>query len=167
MDGVQMVGVLGLAVVLVLVAAVVVLRRHFDGRLRSAAPPEPGHSGGFGQNRQGKGPGGSFLGGAPSLADAGIALASDQVTVVQFSGEYCAVCPQARALVQRVLQDHPEIAHTEVDVADHLDAVRALDIRRTPTVLIVDGQGRALHRVSGMPRENELRHALADLVDHR
>lgn len=162
-----MVGLIGLAVVLVLVTGVAVLRRRYDGRLRSAGPPEPGHSGGFGQNRQGSGLGGSFLGIGPALGDAGISLPADRITVVQFSGEFCAVCPQARTLVERVLRDHPEVAHVEVDVADHLDAVRALDIRRTPTVLIVDGQGRALHRVSGMPRESELRHALADLVDHR
>ncbi|MDQ4039874.1 MAG: thioredoxin family protein [Actinomycetota bacterium] len=165
MDGVQLVGVIGLAVVLVLVAATVAVRRHLDGRLRSATQPELGHFGGFGPNRQDRRPDSGSR--APSLAEVGIAVPSDQVTVVQFSGKYCAVCPQARTLVQRVLTDNPEIAHVEVDVADHLDAVRSLDIRRTPTLLIVDGRGRAVHRVSGMPRESELRSALLDLVDHR
>lgn len=158
MDGVQIVGVVGLAVVLVLVAAVALLRARYDGRLRSADSSA--------DDRRSV-PAMTGPGGQPSLADAGIPLPADQVTVVQFSGEYCAVCPQARTLIERVLRDHPEIARVEVDVADHLDAVRTLDIRRTPTVLIVDGRGRSLHRVSGMPREGELRQALADLVDSR
>jgi len=164
MDDVQTVGVIGLAVVLGLVAAVAVLRGRYDGRLCSTADSVPVWSGGIRQNRQENG---VVAGVAPSLGDVGVLLPADSVTVVQFTGEFCAVCPQARTLVERVLRDHPEIAHVEVDVADHLDAVRALDIRRTPTVLIVDALGRVLHRVSGMPRESELRSALSDLVDHR
>lgn len=136
MDGVGVLGVISLAVVLLAVAAIALLRHRIDGRLRTAEGPK------------------LF----------GIALPADRVTVVQFSGEFCAVCPQARTLVERVLRDHPDVAHLEVDVAQHLDAVRALDIRRTPTLLIVDETGRALHRASGMPREAELRRAVAALA---
>ena len=140
MDGVQLVGVIGLVVVLVLVAGFVILRRRFDGRLRAAVQPER------------------------SLAEVGIALPADNVAVVQFSGEFCAICTPARTLVQRVLRDHPDIARIEVDVAEHLTAVRALDIRRTPTLLIVDEQGEVVHRASGMPREAELRQAVSGLA---
>ncbi|MGI8653104.1 MAG: TlpA family protein disulfide reductase [Geodermatophilaceae bacterium] len=142
MDGVQLVGVIGLVVVLVLVAGFVILRRRFDGRLRAAVQPER------------------------SLAEVGIALPADNVAVVQFSGEFCAICTPARTLVQRVLRDHPDIARIEVDVAEHLTAVRALDIRRTPTLLIVDEQGQVVHRSSGMPREAELRQAVSGLAAH-
>jgi len=142
MDGVQLVGVIGLVVVLVLVAGFVILRRRFDGRLRAAVQPER------------------------SLAEVGIALPADNDAVVQFSGEFCAICTPARTLVQRVLRDHPDIARIEVDVAEHLTAVRALDIRRTPTLLIVDEQGQVVHRSSGMPREAELRQAVSGLAAH-
>ncbi|MBA3278146.1 MAG: thioredoxin family protein [Geodermatophilaceae bacterium] len=142
MDGVQLVGVIGLVAVLVLVAGFVILRRRFDGRLRAAVQPER------------------------SLAEVGIALPADNVAVVQFSGEFCAICTPARTLVQRVLRDHPDIARIEVDVAEHLTAVRALDIRRTPTLLIVDEQGQVVHRSSGMPREAELRQAVSGLAAH-
>ena len=140
MDGVGLFGLIGLAAVLVLVVAIALLRSRYDGRLRSATP---------------------------SMTEVGIALPADQVTVVQFTGEYCAVCPQAKTLVKRVLRDHPAIAHLEVDVADHLDAVRVLDIRRTPTLIIVDKQGSPVHRASGMPREAELRKAVAELAAAR
>lgn len=147
MNGVGVLGVIGLVVVLALVAVVAVLRWRYDGRLREHGEPE-------------RDPAGS----GPSLADLGVALPAGQVTVVQFTGEFCAVCPQAKTLVQRVLRDSPDIAHVELDVAEHPDAVRALDVRRTPTLIIVDASGQPVHRASGMPREHELRRAFADLA---
>lgn len=155
-----MVGVIALGVVLVTVVAIALLRERFDGRIRHAVRRKPARLGGFGQNR----PRGSAPPPAPSLTDVGIVLPAEKITVVQFSGEFCAVCPQARTLVERVLRDHPDIAHVELDVAEHLDAVSALDIRRTPTLLIADKQGRAVHRASGMPREAELHQAVSDLA---
>lgn len=147
MGGVQFLGAICLAVVLALVAVVIILRHRYDGRLR-----QPGESE--------RDPAGS----GPSLSELGLALPAAQVTVVQFTGEFCAVCPRAKTLVERVLSDSPDIAHVEVDVADYPDAVRALDIRRTPTLIIVDETGRPLHRASGMPREAELRQAVAELA---
>lgn len=164
MDGVRVLGVIGLAAVLVLVAVIAVLRERYDGRLRDVGRQEPTLFGGLRQDRQ---EGGAAARIVPFAADAGIALPAGKVTVVQFSGEFCAICPQARTLVQRVLGDHPDIAHVEVDVAEHLQAVRALDIRRTPTLVIVDEQGRAVHRASGMPREAELRQAVSNLAVRR
>ncbi|MDQ3715194.1 MAG: thioredoxin family protein [Actinomycetota bacterium] len=154
-------GVVGLAMVLLVVGAVALLRRRFDGRIRTAVRAKPRTLGGLPANRQE-----GRLADVAELSFAGLdnVLPADRVTVVQFSGEFCAVCPQARLLVERVLRDHPEIDHVELDVAEHLEAVRALDIRRTPTVIIADKQGRAVHRLSGMPREAELRQALAELA---
>jgi len=140
MDGVGVLGLIALAVVVLVVVIIAVLRGRLDGRIRSVEP---------------------------SLGDLGIAFPAGKVTVVQFSGEFCAICPQARTLVERVLRDHPDIAHVEVDVAEHLSAVKALDIRRTPTLLLVDKHGRPVHRASGMPRESELRLAMADLTASR
>jgi len=165
----RLLGVVALAAVLLAVLAVALLRRRYDGRFhsaadsrRSAVPATSATAAPAAVNEAGTEP-------APavSLADVGIALPSERVTVVQFSGEFCATCPQARTLVERVLQDHPEIAHLEVDVADHLEAVRALDIRRTPTLVIVDRQGRLISRASGMPREVELREAVSALAARR
>lgn len=148
MDGVGVLGAVALVIVLLAVLGIALLRGRFDGRIRTALPPARS----------------MVASTVPVLGDVGIALPAEKVTVVQFSGAFCAVCPQARTLVERMLRDHPDIAHVEVDVADHLEAVRVLDIRRTPTLIIVDKRGRAVHRASGMPREAELRQALADLA---
>ncbi|MDQ1658862.1 MAG: hypothetical protein QOD41_3945, partial [Cryptosporangiaceae bacterium] len=43
----------------------------------------------------------------------------------------------------------------------NLDAVRALDIRRTPTVLVIDRAGRIVRRASGQPRKADVIAAVA------
>jgi thioredoxin-related protein len=48
-----------------------------------------------------------------------------------------------------------------VDAESHLDAVRALDVRRTPTLFYLDHTGALIGRSSGAPRPDEL----TDLVD--
>jgi thiol-disulfide isomerase/thioredoxin len=160
-EGPQVVGVVALAVVLLVVVAIALLRGRFDGRLRATGGEAAGLFGGLRRNRQDVG---AAVGVGPALDDLGISLPVGKITVVQFSGEFCAICPQARTVVERVLRDHPDVAHVEVDVADHIEAVRGLDIRRTPTLLIVDERGRPVHRASGMPREAELRQAVGDLA---
>lgn len=140
-------GVITLVVVLMVIGAVALVRRRYDGRVRHAAPAQA-----------------AAVSNAPSLRDFGVRLPAEQIAVVQFSGQFCASCPQARTLVERVLLDNPGVGYVDVDVAENLDAVRAFGIRRTPTLIITDRHGRAVHRASGMPREAELRQALSALA---
>jgi hypothetical protein len=51
-----------------------------------------------------------------------------------------------------------------VDAESHLDAVRALDVWRTPTVLVVDGAGRIVSRAAGQPSKAQLIAAVAPLL---
>ena len=53
------------------------------------------------------------------------------------------------------------VTHVEVDVAARLDLARQLDIRRTPTVLVLGPQGQVTRRASGLPRRGEVVAALA------
>jgi hypothetical protein len=55
------------------------------------------------------------------------------------------------------------VAHVELDAESHLDLVRRLDIRRTPTVLVVDPDGRITKRASGQPRKADVIAALGDV----
>lgn len=144
MDGLGVVGVVALAAVLLVVLGFGLLRARYDGRIRTAPTVQ-----------------------GSSLADLGIALPAERATIVQFTGEFCGTCAQARTLVERILLDAPDVGHVEVDVAEHLNAVRALDIRRTPTLIIVDRHGVPVHRASGMPREAELREAVSELAAQR
>ncbi|WP_132235493.1 hypothetical protein [Promicromonospora sp. AC04] len=44
---------------------------------------------------------------------------------------------------------------------DHLDLVRTLGVLRTPTVLVVDGGGREVARMSGVVSDTQARQALS------
>jgi thioredoxin-related protein len=58
----------------------------------------------------------------------------------------------------------PGVRHVEIDAESHLDLVRRLDVRRTPTVLVLDGQGRVVRRASGQPRPADVIAALGAAV---
>jgi thiol-disulfide isomerase/thioredoxin len=86
------------------------------------------------------------------LGTLGVDPAAAPVTLVQFSTAFCAPCRATRAILGQVTHQLPAVRHVEVDAESHLDAVRALRIMRTPTVLVVDRAGREVNRASGQPR---------------
>jgi thiol-disulfide isomerase/thioredoxin len=132
---------LGIVVVVAVLAASTafgLVRRRRDGRVRQSA--ESTDLGSLG-----------FAFGAP-------------VTLLQFSSEYCAPCRATSALCASIVATRPDVAHVEIDAADHLAAVRALDIRRTPTLLVVDARGRVRSRAVGRPDRDELLAAVGSAV---
>lgn len=86
-----------------------------------------------------------------------------RATLVQFSSQMCAPCRPTREMLSGVAAERPGVTHVDLDVAENIDLVQNLDIRRTPTVLVVDGQGRVRHRITGVPKLDELNEALDDL----
>ncbi|WP_433318621.1 TlpA family protein disulfide reductase [Micromonospora sp. CA-269861] len=86
------------------------------------------------------------------------------VTLVQFSSAICAPCRATRRLLSEVEGRVDGITVMEIDAERHLDEVRALAIWRSPTVLVVDAEGRIVQRVSGVPGRDELMAALRPLV---
>jgi hypothetical protein len=58
----------------------------------------------------------------------------------------------------------PGVRHVEVDAESHLDAVRALNIWRTPTLFVLDARGRIVQRATGVPTKPQLIAAVADLL---
>jgi thiol-disulfide isomerase/thioredoxin len=81
-------------------------------------------------------------------------------TLVQFSSQFCAPCRSARRVLGALAARLDGVRHVELDAAEHLDLVRALDIRRTPTVLVLDPRGRIVSRAVGVPSAAELVGAL-------
>jgi thiol-disulfide isomerase/thioredoxin len=92
--------------------------------------------------------------------DLGQAL-GDRATLLQFSSSFCAPCRAARHLLAGVAASNTGVAHVEIDVADRLDLVRLLDVRRTPTVFVLGPQGQVTRRASGLPRRDEVLAAVA------
>ena len=58
--------------------------------------------------------------------------------------------------LQQLQTTRPGLAYLHVDAESHLDAVRALDVRRTPTLFYLDRSGALVGRSSGAPRPDEL-----------
>jgi thiol-disulfide isomerase/thioredoxin len=90
------------------------------------------------------------------LAGLGARPEDADLTVVQFSTAFCGPCRATRARLQQLQTTRPGLAYLHVDAESHLDAVRALDVRRTPTLFYLDRTGALLGRSSGAPRPDEL-----------
>ncbi len=55
----------------------------------------------------------------------------------------------------------PGVHHVEIDAEDRLELVRELEILKTPTVLVLDADGRiAVRRATGQPRKADVIAAL-------
>lgn len=82
-------------------------------------------------------------------------------TFVQFSTPMCAKCPPTATLLGRIAGEREDVVHVEIDASERLELARALEIMRTPTVLVLDGDGMVVARMSGAPNEHQAREALA------
>ncbi|MBM0124298.1 TlpA family protein disulfide reductase [Pimelobacter simplex] len=135
--------------VLLLVAVVVAVgfglyRRRTDGTF-AAAPAAPS----------------AWSSVAASVPDAEL---GERATLLQFSSAFCAPCRTTRVVLADVAGKVDGVAHVEIDAEEHLDLVRALDVRRTPTTLVLDRDGHELTRAAGAPRREQVLAALPALL---
>jgi Thioredoxin len=101
--------------------------------------------------------------GSEALARLGVA-AGTPVTLLQFSSAFCAPCRVARRICADLAGQRDGVTHLEVDAESHLDEVRALGVWRTPTVLVVDAEGRIAFRLTGAPTRAGLAAAVESLT---
>ena len=87
-----------------------------------------------------------------------------RATLVQFSTAFCAPCRATRRILAEVAGVTDGVAHVEIDAESRLDLVRRLDIRRTPTVLVLGPDGRIANRAAGQPRKADVIAAIGGLV---
>ncbi|RZU18238.1 thiol-disulfide isomerase/thioredoxin [Streptomyces sp. BK239] len=88
----------------------------------------------------------------------------ERATLVQFSSAFCAPCRATRRVLGEVAGMVPGVAHVEIDAEAHLDLVRDLGILKTPTVLVLDADGRVVRRAAGQPRKADVIAALGEAV---
>ena len=91
-----------------------------------------------------------------ALSRLGVRPGDADLTVVQFSTAFCAPCRATKARLQQLQATRPGLAVVHVDAESHLDEVRELDVRRTPTLFYVGRDGALVGRSSGAPRPEEL-----------
>ncbi len=149
-------GLIALVAALAVAVATGLVWQRTNGRMRAvsvAADPAPGATA----------PGGPAAS-DPVITGAELGLPLGQrATLVQFSTAFCAPCRATRQILAEVARTTDGVAHVEIDAESHLDLVRRLDIRRTPTVLVVGPDGRIARRASGQPRKADVIAALGDV----
>jgi thioredoxin-like negative regulator of GroEL len=84
-----------------------------------------------------------------------------RVTLVQFSSAFCSPCRATRALLEDVTADMADVAHVDIDAEAHLELVRQLDIRSTPTTLFLDRNGHEVGRAMGAPKRDQVLGAIS------
>jgi thiol-disulfide isomerase/thioredoxin len=159
----MMPGLIALIAALAVAAATGLVWQRRNGRIRAVG--RPGGTAG-----QDPGPATAPAAGQPSAAPAVLTAAQlgrplgERATLVQFSTAFCAPCRATRRILGEVAGMVDGVAHAELDAESHLDLVRALDIRRTPTVLVLGPDGSIAKRASGQPRKADVLAAVGDLV---
>jgi thiol-disulfide isomerase/thioredoxin len=149
-------GVEGAVVAIVVLAAATIfglVRRSRDGRLRERRPR------GAQGPREVTGEMGERLDATEIGSDLG-----ERATLVQFSTAFCAPCRATRRVLGEVAGMVDGVTHVEIDAESRLDLVRRLNVVRTPTVLVLDGDGRIVRRASGAPRKADVIAALGSVV---
>lgn len=158
----------GLVLILVVLAAASAFglwRRRTDGQMRSVAVisvPVP-----VGDDDPEVGVTTASLaehGGERLTAAALGAALGESATLVQFSTAFCQPCRATRRILGEVATMVPGTAHIEIDAEAHLDLVRRLDVRRTPTVLVLDSAGVIAKRAVGLPRKADVIAALGQVI---
>lgn len=110
--------------------------------------------------------------GQGAARDQGITLTSDELghalgtraTLLQFSSAFCAPCRATRRILADVAGMTDGVAHIEIDAESRLDLVRQLKVLRTPTILVLAGDGRIVRRASGQPRKPDVIAAIGAAV---
>ena len=98
-----------------------------------------------------------------TAAQVGVPL-GEQATLVQFTSAFCAPCRATRRILQEVAEMVPGVKHVDLDVDEYLDLARDLNIARTPTILVLDGNGAIVRRASGQPRKADVIAALGEAI---
>ena len=156
-------GLIACAAALAVATAAGLAWRQRNGRIRPAAGAAGNGAGGAAG--PGAAGGSGTAGGAPAVfgADLGGPL-GPRATLLQFSSAFCAPCRATRKVLAEVAEMTDGVAHLEIDAESHLELVRRLDVRRTPTVFVLGPDGRIAHRASGQPRKADVIAALGEVT---
>ncbi|NDE71897.1 MAG: thioredoxin [Actinobacteria bacterium] len=86
-----------------------------------------------------------------------------RATFLQFSSAFCTPCRATRALLTDITADLDDVTHVDIDAEKSLDLVRKLDIRSTPTTLILDRNGKEIGRAVGAPKRSDIIRVLENI----
>ncbi len=84
-----------------------------------------------------------------------------RATMVQFSSAFCTPCKATHALLSQMVLTMDDVKHILIDAESHLELVRQLDIRSTPTTLFLNSEGIEVGRAAGTPKREQVNAALS------
>jgi thiol-disulfide isomerase/thioredoxin len=168
------VGVVAVIAVLVVGVGIGLWRRRTDGRFVDVGSPSPQPARSepaAARLPQAEGPAVDDTLRDDERLDAGLltrlGIGPAEATLLQFSSAFCAPCRAVRRVSEEVAGMVAGVQHVEVDAESHLEEVRALNIWRTPTLLVLDAGGRVTKRASGVPTKPQLIAALGEVLPAR
>jgi thiol-disulfide isomerase/thioredoxin len=82
-------------------------------------------------------------------------------TMVQFSSAFCTPCRATKVLLEDMVKTMPDVHYAHIDAESHLELVRKLDIRSTPTTLFLNGAGVEVGRAMGTPKRAQVQAAIS------
>jgi thiol-disulfide isomerase/thioredoxin len=85
----------------------------------------------------------------------GVELGS-RATMVQFSSAFCSPCRATKALLEDMVKTMPDVRYAHIDAESHLELVRKIDIRSTPTTLFLNSDGIEVGRAMGTPKRSQV-----------
>jgi len=59
-----------------------------------------------------------------------------------------------------MVESLPDVKHVQIDAESHLELVRQLDIRSTPTTIFINSKGIEVGRAAGTPKREQVIAAL-------
>lgn len=83
--------------------------------------------------------------------------------VLHFSADWCGPCAAVRRVVGQVLADTDAAAELELDIDANPELARDFGVLSLPTTFVLDDALVERARISGVPKADALRSALADL----
>ena len=87
-----------------------------------------------------------------------------RATMVQFSSAFCTPCRATHSLLSQMVQSMDDVKHIHIDAESHLELVRELDIRSTPTTIFINKDGIEVGRAAGTPKREQVLEALAAIA---
>ena len=95
------------------------------------------------------------------VVDLGIRELAPVATLVLFSTETCARCPQVRRMLRDIADDRDGVEQIDVDLTHRVDIASRHGILQTPTTFVTGPDGAVVARFSGVPRRSDIEAALS------
>lgn len=86
-----------------------------------------------------------------------------KATLLMFSTKYCGQCPGVRRALAKLEHRHGALLFIEADITDRLDLAAHFNITQTPTVFVLDPQGKIRYRLGGTPKPGVIETELTKL----